>query len=1003
MLELHQYHTHLRQHFKTLSDEREPAPVFLVEHELTHDGLSDMTSCLTQTLQAALFRRDSFWNSCYLPLLVLAAEVGYAYEGLGSEFWPALEQRVSTSFDEGARDALEWYFRQQEASTRVRPVESRRSERFHRIAWPVAHAILPRRLRSALVALVYELLSHFPIMPGQVPLQALVKALQQRLAVSNDIQHQLLPQREDVLTVLVSAVLFEEPPENLWLSRALWDRLSADLEPLRKVEPAPRTASTLRRTRKQSAALDEGQSTSQTSAAPLIFQPRELPFQLEKLPKNFRLHVQLPPLPAVLESILEDMDESAHRIRLSGQNRSLFLENFLSGNSISLDDGILEPGAGGTSRELIQKESLGNLPQGLADWLASLRIRATFPLLFERREGTPLALQRTQFTTADSYWLVCNAPKQPVEGVTKAGSLGTFTVYSVEPSQSAAAQWLAEQRFSQLEVGGVKMLSLPFVHEQTRTKGSLLRGDSVFIQLTGPGVRLGPGRGSELAPGLYRISPEQSRVAFRLSGAATADISISWEDQRPPPSSLITLSWSQVPSIEALSSGLLKLELHAPFSMRFLTLSCRLADGPRTLYHQELAVSVPCVLDVSSQLDGLVACVDKSRQRSLQLETSIPRLLRQHWNLFRSATIAPPAQRARDLWAVSTLPWELRPQASAQAECAFLKQPVDHRGFPCLGAGVIEHDGPLKLSTLKPEWPRVRRQLESVEGSRGGVGLRTLSHAYLSWSTATLREPTHRLLRAVITRQLELLTVEVLCGPDWQDAECGFKPADRPIPFILHKLLELGELRDEASLQALSQTLPKPEESVRRALEVRLQPLTPSIEAMLTAQAVDDESVQQLRVRLEEAAERAYTQLLHRHAATPEWEPDLSVSDSTLRKVLKELSQQWLATEQLEPLPSLILPRWLVRQLKQLSSQPSSLERLSERLLEWLGQREGLPFHWTEHQVFALLKLWCAPLTNEEADINALDAAIADRQASRAIRYAALRWLAATKGGRWSV
>lgn len=89
MLELQQYHDHLRLHFKTLSDERESAPVFFLEHDLTDEALAELTQCLARALQTEPFLRSNFWHSRYLPMLVLASEVGYQYAGLGSGYWPA--------------------------------------------------------------------------------------------------------------------------------------------------------------------------------------------------------------------------------------------------------------------------------------------------------------------------------------------------------------------------------------------------------------------------------------------------------------------------------------------------------------------------------------------------------------------------------------------------------------------------------------------------------------------------------------------------------------------------------------------------------------------------------------------------------------------------------------------------------------------------------------------------------------------------------------------------
>lgn len=1005
MPELQHLHHQLRLHFKTLSDAREPAPVFFLEHDLNDDALAELTECLAIALEAQPFLRSSFWHSRYLPMLVLASEVGYRYGGLGSEYWPALEERLRTRLNEEAKDAIEWYFEQNEGATRTRPVASRRSERFHRIAWPVAHAVLPSKLRATLVELVLEIRDTLPFSVDEASLPALVQALQGRLEASEEPQHLLLPQRADVLTVLASAMLFDEAPTDLWLSRQLWERLSADLIPLRPPEPKPRSSAQGRRTRNRP--VDNGtEPASPQPVPPRVFSPKDVPLQLEKFSRGFQLGVKLPVPPDALEAVIESLEDGEQRFRVNGTARFVKLDHFFREAVLPLDESLLKQG-GGTHRALLQKDSLTNLPQELASWLTSLRLRPALPLLFERRDGIEVAQQRTQQFSPDSlYWVIAETSNQPTEGVTRAGPLGDFTVYSVEPSQPEAAQWLTSLGFSPIEAGSVELLTLPFIREQARTRGSLLPGDPAFALITGTGVRRGSGRGNEVSPGLYRLFPQQSPGSVVFSGTARVELGIEWEDQLPPPSSLITVEWSQPLTIEALCGGLLKLELDAPFSMRGLALKARLLDRTQRLCEQELTVSVPCVLDVASQLKDLVSYLDRSRQRSLVLELSIPRLLRTRWEVSRLPVNTPPAERSHDVWTSTTRPWEQFSSPPKSPVSALLRQPVDRHGFPCLGAGVLEHEGELKLEMFQAEPPPVRRQLESVSGTRAGVGLRPLSYAYLSWSTASTREPSARLLRAAIAQRLESSIVELLCGTDWQEAESARKAPEQPIPFIVKKLLEAGELRDDTGLQDLSTRLRNPEEAVKRELERRLLPLEPFIEDILTAQNIDDidaTTLESLRERLEAVALLVYKQLLQRHVKDAECDPDLSASDTTLREILRHLSQQRKAAEELEPLPSLILPRWLVRKLKVLSLQPGSLERLSERLLEWLSLREGLPYTWSEEGVHALLKLWCTPLAVERADVEALEAAIVDRQASRAIRYAALCWRAAAQGGRWRV
>lgn len=222
MATLQQLHNKLRLHFKTLSDERDPKPVFFLEHELTAPELDTLTRALQDVLPREPFCQSDYWNSRHLPMLVLAAEVGYAYGGLGSDYWPLLEERLQTKLNEEAKAALELYFEQFANLTRTRPVETRRSEHFHRIAWPLAHAVLHKGLRITLAELVHETVLSMPLHGGETARAALVQALVERLRLRDDPSHQLLPRHPGLLELLTVAVLAEEPPSGGWLSQSLY-------------------------------------------------------------------------------------------------------------------------------------------------------------------------------------------------------------------------------------------------------------------------------------------------------------------------------------------------------------------------------------------------------------------------------------------------------------------------------------------------------------------------------------------------------------------------------------------------------------------------------------------------------------------------------------------------------------------------------------------------------------------------------------------------------------
>jgi hypothetical protein len=71
--------------------------VYFLDHGLSSEDLEALFHCVKQSLQTSSLE-SLLWTTSYLPLLVCAVEVGYAYEGNGTDFWPLLEKRLEHSF-----------------------------------------------------------------------------------------------------------------------------------------------------------------------------------------------------------------------------------------------------------------------------------------------------------------------------------------------------------------------------------------------------------------------------------------------------------------------------------------------------------------------------------------------------------------------------------------------------------------------------------------------------------------------------------------------------------------------------------------------------------------------------------------------------------------------------------------------------------------------------------------------------------------------------------------
>ena len=133
-------HEHLHKHFEGLRRERGEHPVYFLEHDLDAHDVEQLFAQVSSAFAVSPFS-SPIWRSRYLPLLVVATEVGYTYRGPGQDFWPKLDDRLRIDTSLSDRQALSALFR--DASERlggVTPPDTPWARNFPHIAWPITHA-----------------------------------------------------------------------------------------------------------------------------------------------------------------------------------------------------------------------------------------------------------------------------------------------------------------------------------------------------------------------------------------------------------------------------------------------------------------------------------------------------------------------------------------------------------------------------------------------------------------------------------------------------------------------------------------------------------------------------------------------------------------------------------------------------------------------------------------------------------------------------------------------
>jgi hypothetical protein len=144
-------HERLEAHFLTLHARRAPtgSPTFALEH-----GLSIAELALLKERVAWSVKRGRVPGEHWLPLIVYASEIGYAYSG--DEFWQTFEAVTPGWAEHGDRQLLRARFRRFMQSFGGAEPSGVWAQHFSIICWPITHAVLPTDLQRQLARLLFE-------------------------------------------------------------------------------------------------------------------------------------------------------------------------------------------------------------------------------------------------------------------------------------------------------------------------------------------------------------------------------------------------------------------------------------------------------------------------------------------------------------------------------------------------------------------------------------------------------------------------------------------------------------------------------------------------------------------------------------------------------------------------------------------------------------------------------------------------------------------------------
>jgi len=144
--------TRLHERFQALSRERESLgyPVYVLEHDFTPQTVAEVRTALTNELRRDRALVETYW----LLWVLVATEIGYSYDG--DEYWKSFVKAIPDWSRYGDRSKVRDWFRQFARRYRGFKPTGRWADHFSIIAWPIAHAILPRDLQGQFARRLYE-------------------------------------------------------------------------------------------------------------------------------------------------------------------------------------------------------------------------------------------------------------------------------------------------------------------------------------------------------------------------------------------------------------------------------------------------------------------------------------------------------------------------------------------------------------------------------------------------------------------------------------------------------------------------------------------------------------------------------------------------------------------------------------------------------------------------------------------------------------------------------
>ena len=998
---------HLATHFQGLCDGRD-GPVFFIEHGLSEADAEDLRKTVRATARFHPLQ-TVWWRQYPLPLLVTATEIGYAYRGTGTDFWPRFESALGTHISpegrQGVRDLFELC---SDRYRGARPPVTPWTTAFRLIAWPITHSLIPLEFHRQLSATLARLQSDV----RSVDDESLHRSF--RIAARNpsarfksfleDGSHSV-----PVIRALLGACTGEISKDTV--TRIELD-LTADRDARIDIEIA----------RRRQRHLHKQQSAP---AAPPQLEIRAGHIQL-RMQQGDRLAIEAR-FPTVKDTSAERLRRALRRRpfrpKLWGVSSPVPCEWLFSG--VPFQVGLLAVPDAATP--LLQGLDQLAIEPELRAILETFRLDFQPPLVFVANDGGNSArfVRGNELSVDRLYWLLAERDEaNRFSGLPVVGEVGPFTCYRLDPAQRRAAYELNRLGYTVRHGLSVAIAGAPPLDGSSAVPRFVVGDDRLVVPTSDHSVGVQVDLGSEsieIDGRLVRVRVPEGEHILEITSQDTSRRE-PFRGVRAAEGESHRICWVDLSAdertVQGLLGGSIALRVDGVAPLDGLELTVELEIG---VWRAGTTVSLaPLPQTLASGQEPWLTLLDQpTRQRLLQdrdpvvLHARVGCLAEDSWTLDRSIlplwwtrgsegpyldselgpvrygeiSIARPAERPV-------------PILSGDRSDAILLAPLepDELTFGPAAGFATFCTAPDKAALAAPrmERPRLRR---ARSGHSGSVGMQGLVEAWLRWSVSDSDNFMADLRRQQAARQLDLWIAEVACGEVWAQREADMRTQSAD-PW---RLLEQECLRSGRGLDELANTTEKNEVKVVRLALARICRDQPDFWVRIGQSTSRDPHSRNLLLRdgdyaeLDAAFANAYGELAteYRRAGKNQIAELLDSADpGSAPDEWDAILEASLAMSELRPLAQLLLPTNTARSLVSLDLTLMPVVEITEELSTWARESQmalvgELP---SEQALKAILALWIAPASAVRMDWRpALDALVTERCVARAARYLALR------------